>query len=634
MTCYLQTIFICDKPHMKEVQNIRILCAEVVERAGSGHPGAPLGLSHFMHLLYTEYLVLDPGNPGNPCRDIIVLSNGHACTIQYVMNHLVGFLSLGDLKSYRMLNSNTPGHPEKNKLGIEISTGPLGQGVASSVGFSISSSLSGSNHVYCVFGDGCYQEGISQEAFSLCSKLALRNITFIYDSNNTTIDGPTDLSMCENVSERFRSLDFTVLEADGCDSAQIRRALDHRSPRPKVVILRTRIGMDTDLEGSCKSHGAPLGRENVERLKKRYGFPEEEFYVSEELKETYSRARARMLDVVSKRAGRAPPDCAPVISFAEPYRPEKAATRTHLANALNGLRTSQRILTGCADLTPSVLSRITDAVDFHGSADFREGQSVYLRFGIREHAMCGVMNGIAAHGLFVPICGTFLNFITYGYPSVRIAALDSLKVVYILTHDSIQLGGDGPTHQPIEVLATMRATPNLVVLRPCDGREVRGALVVALRERGPAALILSRQPVSEAEYAAADCTDGVERGAYFLASEKNHDIILLATGSEVELAFKVKKHMRDRRISIVSFISFELFERQSEAYKREILDERAVKVSIEALATFGWAKYADLSIGLDQFGRSAPGKDVYEYFGFTPERVAERIADFVDRRAK
>ncbi|KAI5170052.1 transketolase [Pancytospora epiphaga] len=653
---------------MKEIENLRMLCAEIVERAGSGHPGAAMGLSHFMHILYTEFILLDPDNSRNPCRDILIMSNGHACVIQYIMNYFLGYLTLDDLKGYRRLNSRTPGHPERNTYGIEISTGPLGQGVAASVGFAISSELisrigldrinksinnntnegmnktldtiltnniDNKSHIYCIFGDGCYQEGISQEAFSFCSKQGLNNITFIYDYNKSTIDGSTDLSMNEDVVARFKAFNFDVFDVNGYDTEGIRKALKTKSDKPKVIILRTDIGKDTTLEGSCETHGKALGNEVIRKLKELYGGPKEEFFITEELKESYSKAKERMKREIKKRNRNIEEITdAPVrISYEKAYQSEKGATRKHFSNALNNLKTSQLILSGCADLTGSVLSKIESAVDFSQE----KGVNAYLRFGIREHAMCGVMNGIAGHGFFVPISGTFLNFITYGYPSVRLAAMDNLKVVYVLSHDSIQLGGDGPTHQPVEVLAAMRATPNLVVLRPCDGRETRAALVLALREPGPVALILSRQEVEEIEETAVNGEDllyeeGVAKGAYYLIEEKNHEIIILATGAEVSLAYEVRKCMKDRRVSIVSFISFELFERQEKEYKKRILDEGAVKVSIEALSTFGWSKYSDLQIGLDRFGMSGPGSEVYKELEFTGEEISARISDFIRKK--
>lgn len=624
---------------MNPTENIRLLAAEIVEKAQSGHPGAPMGLATVMYTLYTEYLVLDPSDPRNPDRDIFVLSNGHACLIQYISNHLLGFLSKEDLLNYRQLNSLCPGHPERNERGIEISTGPLGQGVAASVGFAISSKLFSKycrksdepNRVFCIFGDGCYQEGIGQEAFSLCSKFRLDNITFIYDYNKNTIDGPTTLSMNEDVPARFRALDFTVVECDGEDVEGIRKALAMRPTNPLLIILSTETGKDSELEGDCKSHGAPLGEENVKKLRQKYNSVDGEFFISEELKEAYKTGAKRMAEAIRRRNQKGDradhinnvyDESQGNITYDTDYKFGDQPTRRHIFKALNEIKTKQLLISGCADLTTSTLSHIESAVDFECS----DGLNVFLRFGIREHAMVAVMNGIAAHGRFVPICGTFLNFISYGYPAVRLACLDRLKTIYMLSHDSILLGGDGPTHQPVEVLATLRATSGLIVLRPCDGRESRAALITALKEPGPVALIVSRQNMSDIKETEKE--EQVHRGAYFLRKADNHEIILYATGSEVELAFKAADILRDRRISIVSFVSFELFERQSEAYKKSILDRSTTRISIEALSTFGWSKYSDFQIGLDEYGRSAPGADVYEYFGFTPEAVASKVRGF------
>lgn len=636
----------------KEIENIMTICADMVERAKSGHPGAPLGLSQFIHILFTEYLHLNPDNPKWFNRDIFILSNGHACAIQYLMNHLLGFLPFEELQRFRQLNSNTPGHSEKNNLGIEISTGPLGQGVAASIGFAISSKLLReyglNNKIYCIFGDGCYQEGISQEAFSLCSKLRLDNITFIYDFNKSTIDGPADLSMDENVSKRFRSLNFEVFEIED-DPQEIRKALDATCDKTKMIILHTVIGKESELAGSSKSHGAPLGEENVRKLKEKLGMPDDEFYFSNDLRLAYDMAAERMRKYVIQT----PPlenltdkikqiftliqNNKPITYWAKyenQYVSKELATRVHFSNALNDIVTNAYLLCGCADLTPSINGKLNDSNDL--SPDHFHANS-YIRYGIREHAMCGIMNGIAAHGVFFPIGGTFLNFATYGMPSIRLACLDKLKLIYVFTHDSIGLGEDGPTHQPIEVLVTLRALPNMTVYRPCDGRETRSALVLALQnKRGPNAIVLTRQKVEELEWTiegnrkhVSNENEGAERGGYYLIKEPNHDIIILATGSEVALAIKVKEELKECKVSVVSMLSFELFDQQPDEYKQRVLDKAAIRVSIEALSTFGWTKYSDLQIGQDVYGRSAPSQDVFEYFGFTPGVISEKIRKYI-----
>lgn len=640
----------------KEIENIRILCAEIVQKANSGHPGAPLGLSQFIYILYTEYLNLNPDNTKWINRDIFLLSNGHSCVIQYVMNYLLGYLKMEDLLQFRKLNSNTPGHPERNNKGIESTTGPLGQGVADSVGYAISSKILRSfgfnNRVYCIFGDGCYQEGISQEAFSLCSRLKLDNITFIYDYNHTTIDGSTELSMNENVKARFESLNFDVVEVQD-DPEEIRFALNKASERPKVIILHTIIGKDSGLQGEAKVHGAPLGEENVKKLKLKYSMPEEAFYISEDLKKAFERAKERMKNYVQNNTidtnkitderlreiltsiDSANKFCT-TVEYTEEYESKDDATRNHLKKCLNTLKTNRLILSGSADLLPCIKSQIDGTLSL---SDEQYGLDSYIHYGIREHAMCGIMNGIASHGIFTPIGGTFLNFSMYGMPAIRLGCMDRLKIIYIFTHDSIGLGQDGPTHQPIEALATLRILPNLITLRPCDGREMRSALAIAMKYDGPSALILTRQTIPDLQETITGntgfCQKGetrssdVERGGYFLIKEENPEIILLATGSEVQLALGVKKILKDIRISVVSMISFELFDEQPVEYKNSVIPPRfstqqnkPFVVSIEALTTFGWAKYSDFQIGMDKFGRSAPFKDVFEYFNFTDKDLA------------
>lgn len=638
----------------KSIKNIKTICADMVQAANSGHPGAPLGLSQFIHILYTEYINLNPDDPTWPERDIFILSNGHACAIQYLMNHLLGFIGLDDIKSFRSLyiklnnvetrtiNDVTPGHPEKNNKGIEISTGPLGQGVAASVGFAISSKMAGCrNKVYCVFGDGCYQEGISQEAFSTCSSLGLDNITFIYDFNRTTIDGSTELSMGESVVGRFKSLNFDVIEIED-EIAQIREALDRKTSRTKVIILKTVIGKDSELEGSCKSHGSPLGAENVRKLKIKLGIPDEMFFVSQELLEEYKKAKNRMRKAVVDR-NKTPSDQNATPSdqnsagksieayFDKEYTPEDLPTRSHFANAMNEVITNVKFLSGCADLTPSINSRLENSTDLKTALKSEIKDPVYIRYGIREHSMFAIMNGISSHGRYMPIGATFLNFASYGLGAIRLACLDRLRMIYVLTHDSIGLGEDGPTHQPIEVLATLRALPNLTTFRPSNGLETRASLIMAIKNtRGPSAIILSRQKLRE-DYLqntphSLDCNNHPSmKGAYFIYKSDNPEITLLATGSEVRLAVEAMKLLPEFRISVVSVLSFEIFEEQTAEYKDEILIPGSVKISIEAMSTFGWSRYSDHQIGIDRFGRSGKGEEVFEYFGFTGKQIAEQI---------
>lgn len=625
------------------INNIRTLSVDMVEKAKSGHPGAPLGLAPFVYILYKVYLRLNPDNDKWTGRDIFILSNGHACALQYVMNYLLGYLSLEDLKQFRQLNGLTPGHPERKTKGIESTTGPLGQGISNSVGYAISLlKLNIDSHVYCIFGDGCYMEGISQESFSIASCLNLSNITFIYDYNKITIDGPTSLSMNEDVEMRFKSLNFTVLIVDGEDLQGIRNALNLKTDRPKVIILNTLIGRDSILEGNNKAHGSPIGEEGVSKLKKKYGFPDEEFYVSNNLIKEWEDIRKEKLNKIKnnqenhlalsdndiKNNKKNYLEKSLNKNFSDlfdntPLDKSKLATRKLFSIALNSLNHKDNILCGSADLVGSCLNRFDKSINF--DRDNRTGN--YINFGIREHAMCGIMNGISGHGFFIPIFSTFLNFISYGYPSVRLGSLDKLNNIYVLTHDSICLGEDGPTHQPIEVLTTLRATPNLLVMRPCDIKECKGALRACLTLEGSKAVILSRQKVPYIKQSnELDCL----KGAYYLFKNEDPDLILFGTGSEIELCIKIKEEWTDKKISVVSFFSWEIFENQNEEYKKSILLKNVPKISIEALSTFGWQKYSDLQIGVDRFGWSGKCNEVYEEAGFSTKKIIEKIRLFIN----
>lgn len=626
---------------MDKINNIRTLCVDMVEKAKSGHTGAPLSLAPLVYILYTEFMDFDPDDEHWVGRDIFILSNGHSCALQYSINYLIGRLTMEDLMAFRQINSRTPGHPERKCPGIESSTGPLGQGLSNAVGFAISlrklRRFGLSNRVYCIFGDGCYQEGIGQEAFSLAASLQLDNITFVYDFNKTTIDGPTSLSMNENVFQRFLSLGFHVEEVDGEDVCGIRCALRKRAPVPVVIILKTSIGYGSILEGSHKAHGSPMGEEGVRKLKNKFNMPQEDFYVLpslieefEDLQTVKRKARKEWDMAMSSREQpiRAVSRIQSLLRdslYKTEYKKEKSlkATRKHFSEAMKDLKDVSYLIGGAADLQESVLTKISE----HDDLDRDNHDGGYINFGIREHCMCGVLNGIASHGYFLPYSGTFLNFIAYGFPSVRLGCMDNLNLFYVLTHDSIGLGEDGPTHQPIESLATLRATPNLITMRPCDGTEARASLCIAISRDGPKAVILSRQKIPEIPDSD---MDKAKRGAYFLVEVPRPDVTLLSTGSEVQICYEVAKTLSNLKISIVSFFSWELFEEQDEEYKRYILGD-APRVSIEALSPFGWSKYSDLQIGMTTFGASAPCKDVYAHFGFSSGEVANKITSFLNK---
>ncbi|WUR03336.1 transketolase (TKT) [Vairimorpha necatrix] len=611
----------------KKINNVRTLVVEMVQKANSGHPGAPLGLAPFVYTLFKDYLNINPLDDTWVGRDIFILSNGHACGLQYVMNYLLGFNNIDDLKNFRQVNSYTPGHPERKSRGIETTTGPLGQGLANSVGFAISlKKLNLDNKVYCIFGDGCYMEGISQESFSIAANLNLNNITFIYDFNQITIDGPTSLSMNENVVMRFESLNYEVLEVDGENIEEIKKALDVKTEKIKMIILHTKIGRDSILEGKAKVHGSPIGEEGVKLLKQKYEIPLEDFYISDELVNDWREIKQNKIEKSKQMEIKIDVNEFDLNSLFvdDIFDNGTLATRKTFSMMLNKLKCKSKFICGSADLVGSCLNKFEDGTDF--TCENRTGN--YINFGIREHAMFGIMNGISGHGYFIPVFSTFLNFVTYGYPSVRLASLDKLNNIYVLTHDSIGLGEDGPTHQPIEVLATMRATPNLIVMRPCDIKECRGALSACLKLNGPKAVVLSRQKLPFIEYS---CKDKCQLGAYYLIKHDSPDFILMGTGSEIELCIKIVNEFKDFNISVISFFSWEIFEMQPTEYKKSILIEEIPKISIEALTTFGWNKYSDYQIGLDRFGWSGKYTDVFDEAGFTPGKVMEKIKTFLKK---
>jgi transketolase len=625
---------------MREIDNIRILCADMVQKANSGHPGAPLSLAPLAYLLFTEYLKFDPDDPEWANRDIFILSNGHACALQYAMGYLKGHMTMDDLKGFRQVGSRTPGHPEKKGPGIECTTGPLGQGVSNAVGYAISLKKLGmkelTNKVYCIFGDGCYEEGIGQEAFSIAACLRLDNIIFFYDSNRITIDGPTSLSMNEDAEMRFRSLGYQVDVVEGGEDLDaIRRALDVESRGPRVIILKTVIGYGSIVEGKAKAHGSPLGEEGVKKLRERFNMPQEPFCLLPSLLEKFEEVKKRMRALRKEWDGnngnleRFVRGRDKFLKGESLFKSEykrcegPKATRKHFNEALNDLKETRFLIGGAADLATSVLTKIEDIEDF--TAQNPTGGAI--NYGTREHAMCGIMNGIASHGYFVPFGGTFLNFITYGFPSVRLGCMERLNLFYILSHDSIGLGEDGPTHQPIETLLTLRATPNIVTMRPCDGVESRAALKLCIRRRGPKAVVTSRQKLAPIPDTS---EEKAMRGAYFLIDTPEPDVILLSTGSEVQLCYELVKALPDIRISVVSFFSWELFEEQDAEYRASILKD-VPRISIEALGVYGWHKYSDMQIGMTTFGMSGPCSEVYKYFDLVPDKIGPRIRQFLNK---
>lgn len=642
------------------VKRMRILCAEMVQRANSGHPGAPMGLAPLGYVLFSKVLRISTNAPRWADRDVIILSNGHACALLYASLHFLGAMAMEDLKSFRQLGSRTPGHPEFGGF-VDATTGPLGQGIGQAVGYAIAKKRMErfnreghalfKSHVFCLVGDGCMQEGVSMESLSLAGHLSLNNITFIYDSNKVTIDGPTSLSVSENVEMKVAAMgiDVETIEDDE-DIQRIEEALRARGSRPRMIVLKTIIGKGSKQEGTAKVHGSPLGAEDIQNMKKKWGFPEEEFLVEEEVYriykthaatvrreceewhrqlEAYSEAFPEEFKILNRNNFLSQGDIDDISELGLPRNisAEGISTREHLHKILNAWGPLiPNLVGGSGDLTPSTLTK------WDGSKNVEAGNFAgeYLRFGIREHAMFAIVNGIAEHGWHIPFGSTFLNFVTYGFPALRIGALSKIQSIVFATHDSIALGEDGPTHQPIETLALLRATPNITVLRPCDGVETEASVLYALsRKAGPTVISLTRQKIPKVEGTSGI---GLLRGAYILrdypiAGGRRNRVVLMATGSEVSLCCSVIEDVEKGGhflVKVVSFPSMEIFDLQEEEYKRRVL-EGDVTISVEALSTFGWRKYAGHNFGMDVFGASAPGPKVYEHFGFTPENLCNFI---------
>jgi transketolase len=645
------------------INTIRTLAMDAVQQANSGHPGAPMGLAPLAYVLWTRHLKHDPHDPSWPDRDRFVLSAGHASMLLYALLHLTGYdLSLDEIKQFRQWDSKTPGHPERGLApGVEVTTGPLGQGISNAVGLAIAERMLAErfnrpghavvdHYTYVIASDGDMMEGVSSEACSLAGNLHLGKLIVFYDDNHITIEGSTELAFCEKVVDRFRAYGWHVLQiADGNDLEEIDRAIDEaraETERPTMVAVRTHIAYGSpNKQDTAAAHGAPLGEEEVRATKRNLGWPyEEPFTVPEEAlrvfrrsvetgaaaqrrwSETFSAYHAAYPEPATELrrvlAGRLPPDWPRTLPTFQPG--EKMATRVASGGVLNAIAGAiPELVGGSADLAPS-----TDTY-LKGYDDITCGQfgARNFHFGVREHAMGSVLNGMAAHGGFRVYGGTFLAFSDYMRPAVRMAALTGLPVIFVYTHDSIGLGEDGPTHQPVEHLASLRAVPNLVVLRPADANETVAAWRVALeRVDGPTALVLSRQKLP-----VLPVSGPVERGAYVM--QDGTDVVLIGTGSEVSPCLAAREALAGEGVSarVVSMPSWELFRAQPQAYRDETLPPGVPRLAVEAGSAFGWHEWADAMVALERFGASAPGEVLLEKFGFAPEHIAERAQRLLDR---
>ena len=641
------------------VNAIRILSAEAVQKAKSGHPGMPMGAAAMAYAVWGREMTHNPANPKFANRDRFVLSSGHGSMLIYSLLHLFGYgLTIDDLKSFRQFGSKTPGHPEyKHTVGVETTTGPLGQGIANAVGMAMAEKHLAAkfnregypvvdHYTYCILGDGCMMEGISHEACSLAGTLKLNKLIALYDDNEISIEGNTDIAFREDVPARFRAYGWNVIDVKngncyGEVSAALKLAKD--SDKPTLVVCHTAIGFGSPKAGQASAHGEPLGEENVALTKKALGWPEmEPFAVPACVYEQTGEAARRGAEAekegneLMKKYAKAHPALkkewdewfaedvsADLLNDEELWAFEgKSATRNSSGVVLN--RLAERIpnlFGGSADLAPSNKSNMKGKGDF--SAETPEGDNIH--FGVREHAMAAICNGIRLHGGLRPYCATFFVFSDYMKNAMRMSSIMDLNIPYILTHDSIGVGEDGPTHQPSEHLAGLRAIPGLTVFRPADSKEVVAGWIAAMTGERPVALVLTRQDLPLYEKSGEDAL----KGGYVLSDcEGTPDVLLMASGSEVEQCMGAQELLKAEGVKarVISMPSFELFEAQSDEYKESVMPKAVrARVAVEAAATFGWHKYVGLDgavIGLDHFGASAPYKLLFQEYGFTAENVA------------
>ncbi len=650
------------------INTIRFLSLDQIERAKSGHPGMPLGASHITYLIFDRFLKFNPKNPKWIDRDRFVLSAGHASAMLYATLFVNGYdITLDDLKRFRQLDSITPGHPESELTpGVETTTGPLGQGLGNSVGMALAEKYLSSyfnkggfniidHYTYVLASDGDLMEGVSSEVGALAGHLKLHKLIVIWDNNRVSIDGPTSLAWSENVLERFEAFGWHVQNVEDGYSLEeiekaIRRARDEKS-RPSFIAVRTHLGYGSPLQDNCKVHGAPLGKEAAVETKKRFGWPLEEFYVPEEVWE-YRRRRieegerreAEWRKLFEKYRERYPELAELLVKafrreWGDEYKKhlpsfsEPVATRKASGKVLNAIAKHLPLMIGgSADLTESTNTYLQGFGDFQ--ADNPLGRNIH--YGVREHAMGTMMNGMAYHGGILPYGGTFLVFSDYMRPAIRMAAMARLQVIYVFTHDSLWIGQDGPTHQPVEQLSSLRLIPNLWVIRPCDANEVAVAWEMAIEHKdGPTAIILTRQSLPVLDRSVYPPAESIKRGAYVLAdSDGDPDVLIVASGSEVHLALEARKLLEERglKVRVVNLASFEVFELQDEEYRESVIPNTVKRrVAIEAGAGLCWHKYVGdkgLVISIERFGKSAPYKDLMKDFGFTGEAIAEKIINY------
>ncbi|KAI9370343.1 Transketolase, thiamine diphosphate binding domain-containing protein [Aspergillus egyptiacus] len=673
--------------HQRVMNVFRAVIADLVQQYGDGHPGSPMGMAAIGIALYKYVMKYSPRNCNYFNRDRFVLSNGHACLWQYLFMHLIGVksMTLEQLKSYHsaQLDSVCPGHPEIEHEGVEVTTGPLGQGLANAVGLAMATkNLAATynqpghevvnNMTWCMVGDACIQEGVGLEALSLAGHWRLNNLCVIFDNNQVTCDGTADVANTEDINTKMRATGFNVVDVYNgeTDVVGIANALvaARSSDKPTFLNIRTTIGYGAKQAGTADAHGAALGVDEVANVKRAFGLdPEQHFHIPQDVYDFFSdipgRGEALEADWQAELvkyhqdhpelaaefdlrvAGKMPEDWTKCIPSKEEQPTAATASRKSAGVITNALgQKVKSVLVGTADLTPSCNIAFKNKVDFQ-SPDLRTACGLdgdysgrYIHYGIREHAMCAISNGLAAFnkGTFIPLTSTYLVFHLYAAAAVRMAALQGLQQIHIATHDSIGVGENGPTHQPVAVSALYRAMPNILFIRPCDAEETAGAYMAALQAtETPTILALSRQSLPQ--YPQNSSGDGVLRGAYVFAEADgdDFDVTLIGVGSEISYAMQTRDLLRMEhgiRARVVSFPCTRLFEQQSREYKQSVLKPRAGKpaVAIEAYPSNGWERYADAAVSMNRFGKSLPCKEVYEHFGFAPASIAAKVKDLVE----